>query len=294
MIKYNYRYKHIIRLDTDTEKLIMKFPKNRCDIKYILHEYNIYSIITHPSFDSFNKLMESSDIPELKTNKNYESYKILVGNYNPNMITFHEYKIKHINRENTINIYINILNILDECFEKYNFIHGDLKSNNILIDITNPFNNIKLIDFEFSLLFNSEYIYIEDNNYKINNYLDLEMNSVITKEFAKFFDIYALCVELVYYSKINLFKLKIYLDTIIETNNNSSFIDFYIIYLNIYMIPKNNLICDDIKCLNLSFISIINNLKKIDTFGITDILKTRILYINEVLNNMMELNLILD
>lgn len=294
MIKYNHKYKHIIRLDTDTEKLIMKLPKNRSDIKYISYEYNIYTAITHPAFDSFNKLMDSSDIPELKLNINHESFKILVGNYNSNMITFHEYKIKYINRENTINIYINLLNILDECFEKYNFIHGDLKSNNILIDITNPFNNIKLIDFEFSLIFNTGYIYIEDKTHKINNYLDLEMNSIITKEFAKFFDIYALCVELVYYSKINLFRLKTYLDTIIETNNKSSFIDFYIIYSNIYMIPKNNLIYDDLKCLNLSFTSIITNLKTLDTIGKTEILQNRILYINEVLNNMMELNLILD
>ena len=261
----------------------MKFPKNKKYIDYIDFEYNIYNTIKHPSFNAFNKLVKYN-----------EKYNILVGNYNPNMVTLYEYNKIYISNDHLINMYINILNILDECYEKYNFIHGDLKSNNILIDNTNPLNNIKLIDFEFSIIFKTDEIIIKDNNPLLNNYLELDDNCIIKKEFCRFFDIYTLCVDLVYNSKINLFILKEYLDKICIGNNMNSFIDFYIIYSNIYLEPKHKLIYSDTNTLNLSFKSIINNLSIIYTIGYTELLKKRILYINNILNNMMDLNLILD
>ena len=312
MIRYNKNHSYIIRIEDNNKPLIIKLSKNEKNNSFITYEYYIYRLIDHKSFKSFNTLFNYNNInfddsikiydhiitvDKLFKMNNYDyifpgkSFNILLGNYNNDMITLLQFCKPNLDINLLINIYINILNILDECYIKYNFIHGDMKSNNILIDQTDSLNNIQLIDFEFSLIFSDEIVIINDNNnYPImNNYLDLDDESCITKEFAKLFDIYTLCVDLIYNNKVNLKIFKYNLEQ--KQIETPSFIDFYIIYSNIYMIPRHNFKEDNY--LNLSFKSIIKNLSHINMLNYTELIKNRIIHINKVLDKMSELNLVI-
>ena len=89
----------------------------------------------------------------------------------------------------------------------------------------------------------------------------------------------------------------------------SSFIDFYIIFSKIYLIPKYYLFNTELNCLNLSFLSIIKNLSCLHTsdietydieesenvfnaLNILEKIKDRKKHLSNVLNKMGELNLL--
>jgi len=332
MIIYNKRYRHIIQFFNNTLNLIIKLPKNEDELDYIYHEYYIYSLIDHPSFNAYYTLFQYENISyndkiifyneEIDMNKIFSSsynilfknnkFNMLIGNYDENMVTLYTYCISCKDIDKIINIYKNVLIILDDCFIKWNFVHGDFKSNNILVNIKSPEDNIKFIDFEFSVIFKNYCINVIMEMPLMNLYLKLDEESIITKEFGRLFDIYALCVDFIRNNIIDLylFKEKMYL--LIKNNIDDiheSFIDFYIIFENIYLIKKEDLFNIKLNCLNLSFLSIIKNLSCLytsdietydieesenvfNTLNILDKIKDRKKHISNVLNKMGELNLL--
>ena len=306
MIKINKEYNHIVLINNN---IIIKLPKCKHDIDLLTVEYEIYSLIDHKSFNSFDTLLEYNDI-SMNTNIVMSLYgtlyqttaqqllikpwsdnfnlKMLVGKYNKNIISLSQYR----RQENMIikiyQIYENIINIIEYCYNKWNFIHGDFKGNNILINTNN--NDIKIIDFEFSLLFNDEQIIIKDQ--MINLYLKLDIDMIITKDFANFFDIYALCVDLVHNYSVNLILFKNKLEEIINNEQiikSNNLLDFYIIYCNIYKNNKKTFINTEDRCLNLSFRSIVFNLLHIPKHQVL-LVQNRINYILDIINKMIKLN----
>ena len=170
MIQINKEYNHIVLIN---DNIIIKLPKCDTDIDLLTIEYEIYSLINHKSFNSFDTILEYNDI-NMNTNIILSLYgtlcqttaqqlfkkpwfnnfnlKILVGKYNKNIISFSHYRQQEIKITEIYQIYENIINIIEYCYNKWNFIHGDFKGNNILINTDNPLNDIKIIDFEFSLI----------------------------------------------------------------------------------------------------------------------------------------------
>lgn len=317
MLKYNKQYSHIIQFYDNSMNLILKMPREDESNDYNLFEYYIYKLIDHPAFDSYDRILQYIDVEYdnkiiiydyhidikllLFTSRYNEKFKerkinILVGNYNSNMTNLHKFRHNNTDIQLLIKIYINILNILEESFTKWNFIHGDLKSNNILIDCKNPLDNIKLIDFEFSIIFNLDKMKLVDIT--LNNYLLLDDECIITKPFARLFDIYTLCLDLLSYTSMNLFDIKKELELVLEQKLtlSNNFIDFYIIFLNLYLISKSNFLLDN--GLNISFISIIKNIKTINmiesSISYYSILNERMNIIKLVLQEMMTINLIYD
>ena len=341
MFHYSKKYPYIVRLEDKDVNLIFKLSKSEDDIDSLKYEHQIYSLINHPAFKSYELLLEFNNVEynDIITldiyNKKYKlrvsqilivdnyinlfpnkKFNIIVGKYNKNTITLYNFYKNTYNCDIIIKFYRNILNITEKCFNEYNFIHGDLNSNNILlkqtpniytpsnifksttnlIDFVNdfdPFNQIQIIDFEFSLIFSSDQLIIEDENFPlINLYLKLKSKSIVTKDFARLFDIYSLCINLIYYSPINLFELKKSFDSISLINESNSFIDFYIIFSNLYIITKTTMSTsdDDYTYLIITYDSIIKNLLNIHTLGTTDKLQSRIDHINSVLKIMQDLN----
>ena len=308
MIQINKEYNHIVLIN---DNIIIKLPKCDTDIDLLTIEYKIYSLIDHKSFNSFDTILEYNDI-SMNTNIILSLYgtlyqitvqqlfkkpwfnnfnlKMLVGKYNKNIISFSHYRQQEIKITEIYQIYENIINIIEYCYNKWNFIHGDFKGNNILINTDNPLNDIKIIDFEFSLIFNTEQIII--NNQMINLYLNLNINMILTKDFANFFDIYTLCVDLVYKNFIDLILFKQKLEEIINNEQiikSNNLLDFYIIYCNIYKNKKKTFINIENKCLNLSFKTIVFNLLHIPTHTLL-LVQNRINYILDVINRMIRLN----
>jgi hypothetical protein len=227
--------------------------KNANEPSYVLKnsdkldkEYEFYKI-PHPAFKSFDTYFDNINTEqiikigsiEIKANQIYDfppntRISILLGKLNPNLKTLFDHRKNCITinlLKELINIYCQILTVKDECFEEFGFVHGDFKSNNILVSSDN-LQSIQFIDFEFSLCFPSPDARqtLESNDMIL--YLCMPPNFEITGEFGRVFDIYLLALELkVFYKFFNNFLLeleKIFIYTDI-TNKSNGFIDFFLI-----------------------------------------------------------------
>jgi len=223
----------------------------------IQKEYEFYKI-PHPAFTSFdtyydevepwtaiklgNTTLRADKIYDFSSNLNTS---ILLGKLNFNLITLFDYRQKcTINLlKELINLYSQILTIKDECFEKFGFVHGDFKSNNILVSLDN-LQSIQFIDFEFSLCFPSPDAKqtLEDNDMIL--YLCIPPTFEITGEFGRIFDIYLLALELkVFYKYFNNFLIEIErIFVYTSTDKSNGFIDFFLILEMIKSKPKLELI----------------------------------------------------
>lgn len=77
-----------------------------------------------------------------------------------------------------LNILIKIIDVIESLQTKLNFIHGDLKPSNIIVDFIEPTNdicNIKIIDFGLS------YIYFKENHVMTTALLNLELDKNINQ-----------------------------------------------------------------------------------------------------------------
>jgi len=260
------KYSHIVILTDESFNYILKIPQEEKDLKNLLNEYELYQLIDHPAFDSYNTYIEYNNInidSEIVINKsdkiynlklrnlidinNYDlldnKFSVLIGDYDTNMITFFEIKNNHISMDLLCQIYIKIFSIIKFCNDTYNFVHCDFKSNNILVDKNDPSNKVKIIDLEFSFIINENTRIKDLKNKNVNLYLQLKKNVILTPKFLKFLDIYALCVDFIYYNTDKLAPFMSVLDDIcnkyIEDDCN------VLISKNNITTDTNNLIVDD-------------------------------------------------
>jgi hypothetical protein len=302
------RYPAIIIIYDISTNYILKIPKNgEEDNDIIDYEYSIYQLINHKSFNSFDTIYEIFNpfktlflklptikiklykiLENCKSNMFKNKLNILMGKYNSNMITFFDYRNKINEFEKITDTYNQILSIKEETFIKYGFVHGDFKTNNILIDKINP-SNIQIIDFEFSIIFKDKKKINMRDAYFINLYLQMPDEFEITDEFGRLFDIYLLCAEIYnnYHKPIQLVEYikNIFIEPKIKYMN-ISFIDFYIILINLEKIDKIDFFDKETKCINMRFESIYKNLSNIEIPSDSiEFIKDRVDYINNVFKN---------
>jgi len=276
-------------------------------------EYEYYQI-PHPafkSFDTYYDIVQADTIVklgsnELKGNKIYEFLSntftsILIGELNPNLITLFEYRAKCSNTvllEQLINTYSHILALKDECFETFGFVHGDFKTNNILINPKNP-QSIQFIDFEFSMRFSSPKSTQTLKSNDIVLYLCVPETFEITGEFGRLFDIYLFAIDLkVFYKFFNNFVLeleKIFANTDISLSPNG-FIDFFLILQIIKLMPNSNLINISDNTLQIEFFTIKYSILnfRLNLNGVIEsnyfLLKTRLGQLKSIIENIKQIN----
>ncbi len=249
--------------------IIYLFAVNKNNPSYVIKnsdkidkEHTFYQI-PHPAFKSFdsyyykinsetiikldNNEIKADQIYDFPPNDSEDNYtSILVGKLNPDLTTLFNYRSQctTINLlKQLINLYSEILNLKDECFNKFGFVHGDFKSNNILVNPSN-FKLIQFIDFEFSMCFTSP---DSTKNLEFNDmvlYLCVPPTFEITGDFGRLFDIYLLALELKVFYKFSihfLFELERLFENVSVKNESNAFIDFFLILLAVKTIRNSEL-----------------------------------------------------
>lgn len=298
--------------------IVYLYPQDKTWPSYVIKnsdkiekEYDFYQI-PHPAFKSFDTYYNNltpETIIKLNSNKitagqiydfssdaNYNS--ILVGKLNPKLTTLFDYRSKCNTKDSLnklINLYTEILKLKDECFKSFGFVHGDFKSNNILVGLNNN-QLIQFIDFEFSMLFSSPNSTktLESNNIVL--YLCVPPSFEITGEFGRLFDIYLLALDLkVYYKFAINFLLEleiIFTNTSNPINKSNGFIDFFLISQAIKSIPKSELInqtdntfCSELFTIRDTILDFNPDLTKFNPLNIP-ILKSRLEHLKLVIKNL--------
>lgn len=141
--------------------------------KGLLNEKKMYNYMNERcnNFQSFDTFNESN----------------MIGIYNPSLIIFGKFHDPNI--KNYIIVYEKIFAIF-AMFRKHNFFHGDLHSNNILIDRYN-FDNIQIIDLEMSMIMNEENVVLNDCDTLLSIYTDVLK---VSRNFMFLFDMYVFVV----------------------------------------------------------------------------------------------------
>ncbi len=274
-------------------------------------EYSFYQI-PHPafkSFDSYYETVEPDTIIKLGANElrgdqiyNFPTNSctsILLGELNPSLITLfeHRHNCTSLNLiKQLINLYSNILGLKDECFKTFGFVHGDFKSNNILVNPDN-LQSIQFIDFEFSMRFSSPN---STQSLKSNDmvlYLCVPESFEITGEFGRLFDIYLLALELkVFFRFGNNFIIefeKLFVESSVESYPEG-FIDFYLIIQMVKYKNKDELVykSDDTYILSTELFTIRDTILGFDfdssllAQSNIPVLESRLGYLKSVIKNL--------
>jgi hypothetical protein len=158
----------------------------------------------------------------------------ILEDYNEYKVTLSEY-LNEIKISEKINVIKYVMEILNTLKININFVHGDLKLNNILFDLTNE--KISFIDLEFTY-------FLQNNNNKliaineienINLYLKFDKNRYIKNNFLYLFDIYIFTFSLFIlkpysYNKFFHIFLKKYIEENDYSEYNNNFYKFIIIF----------------------------------------------------------------
>jgi serine/threonine protein kinase len=159
--------------------------------------------------------------------KNFkEAFAFMYSELDKNLLTFYDYCFKH--RRKYITSIIDIIDKVEMIFRPNNFIHGDFKGNNIMIDSIT--DSVKIIDLDFSLICS------DINILQHNNYIYLYLGKVtVTKRYLFLFDIYILVASIV--TCTNFFPKHIYYIMekyyLSKTDHNETFMDFFVIFVAI-------------------------------------------------------------
>lgn len=133
-----------------------------------------------------------------------------------------------------INVIRNAMEILNTLKMNMNFVHGDLKLNNILFDLTTE--KITFIDLEFTYFLKNNNKLITINEIEnINLYLKTDIKKQVKDKFLYLFDIYIFTFSFFVLKPYSYNKFfHIYLKKFIEENdyseNNNNFYKFIIIF----------------------------------------------------------------
>jgi hypothetical protein len=117
-------------------------------VQYLLHK------IDSAHISNVFGLYKMIDSEISKPNKEKYVY-FLAQNYFKDGTLYHRYR--DLNRNQLLNMLIKLCDIMENLQNRYDFLHNDLKSNNICIDIESE--NVYLIDFGYSsLVYNGDFI----------------------------------------------------------------------------------------------------------------------------------------
>lgn len=227
------------------DEFIYKLATNDLDNKSLEQEYNLIIQMSkiNSIFKTFDIIYKFENIKSLvpfpvKNNKviTFINRKVINSNifmmrskFNPNNISFDDYL--NINYSNNFTSINKVLNIIDTIFRPNNFIHGDLKVDNILCNIKT--HKIKIIDLEFSLKLEDQCTY-DISSSKIYYYL--EENILFTKNFLFMFDIIIFVKSILcLFIKISIDINKLYNEIEKYYNNpkyihSDTFLDFFLIF----------------------------------------------------------------
>jgi hypothetical protein len=258
-ININKLHRRLYMVYENDECYIFKLPIEDVDNQTLSSEYDMYNIMSKKSsaFNAFNTLFELKCnnidyIPfkthnqiikvikskiELNIDLNINPINMLRGMYNSNYNTIHLWN-KHDDfssrpNKNTIEfmngMIFKIINTIENVFRPNNFIHGDLKYNNILVN-KNNYADIKIIDLEFSFIMSKDIITITDD-LSISMYLN-DSDIKLTKQYLHLFDVFLFVRSIVAFSMY--FPRKIYDILLMHFNSinchTDTFMEFFIIY----------------------------------------------------------------
>lgn len=159
---------------------------------------------------------------------------------NTKLVTLYNY-INIYNHTAVKNIY-KVLDIIHRVFRPNNFIHGDCKLDNIMINSSDY--SLKIIDLEFSLLCQDINKITNEDECMIALYLG--ENLILDERYLQLFDIYILCASLVvcrFVLPLNI--LKAVRNNILNNEiMNETMMDFAVIYIYLFVMGRDKLLND--------------------------------------------------
>lgn len=199
----------------------------------IINDEIVFPFLEHNIPYSLAKLFDNHE-ERFNNNKMTMMYSML----NPKLVTLFKY-MSDYNHSSIENIY-KILHVIHEIFRPNNFIHGDCKLDNIMIDTID--NSLKIIDLEFSFLCQDINKISNENEYLIVLYLG--ENLILNKRYLQLFDIYIMCASLIVCHFI------FHLDILREIKNkiinneiiNETMMDFAVIYSYLFSLGRKKIL----------------------------------------------------
>jgi hypothetical protein len=135
----------------------------------------------------------------------------IVGNYYEEIVDFYKLLVNNHLTLPVINVCVqNTLTNIERAFMGIGFIHGDMKVDNILIDLTN--NASLIFDLDFSFAFQQTRRKAIDDDFIVNRYLLVNTHNYrnqqnyLTRDFLHFFDIYLFNMSLQTYVSLKTFR----------------------------------------------------------------------------------------
>lgn len=313
---------------------IYKF-NNETSLSVIQHEFDIYMEMQKVSsaFVSFDKLLMCVTVNDLiyipfddvyielnsycddteiclNTDDKDNNTYVLIGNYDEKYTDFSEFTIQYVNFSNAISSLEFVNNIhalcifIDNEMRANNFVHGDLKSDNILFNTKTK--TFRLIDLEFSTIISGDTITVNrDENLHCSHYL--KCYAEYSKEYMFLLDITVLTFTLLYQTRCNWKRMYSLLIDIYKSNRikSKSFLDMLVIMHVLHKLDfnsstfkfnenKHTLLtekgCMDSSVININFIFSQTLNKSMD--GVDDFLIQHLKSLNDIINNNMYINMV--
>lgn len=232
----NRIYDHLMIKKIDEKYYIFKMPYkdnsgSRQDLypETIDYEFDIYKKFKdYPEFDSFFKCpkvkinndnftfinrnlkkiqVKHYDLHNLmpyEENENYSS--ILVGDFRPDFISFCDHFYLYKDNEKISKCFVKLIDCVINILIPNNFVHGDLKLDNVLCNRYENNFDIKIIDFELSNYVKKDFI--SPVTLEINRYMQIKDRYFYRKKLLHYIDILLASISLVliYDSELNFNK----------------------------------------------------------------------------------------
>lgn len=221
--------------------------------------------------------------------KNHNHYfendiSLLYTVYNSKLVTIFDYCGMYKNM--TIEIVHRVLNKINTVFRPNNFVHGDLKGDNIMYNIST--HELKIIDLEFSLLCKTEIIELTDDN-SLSLYLG---NVKVTERYLQLFDIYLFCASLITCTDAfgDISKI-VRNDFVASEDHNEVIKDFTVIYTYLYLLGDSKLRNRKDNTILGSFDFINRTLMNVIDYNLNDMFNEHVVKIQNIIMENIALNI---